>query len=823
MEALRFEHQDGDYQVIVRSEDLSYAWERFKGRIDHDNDPKPDSAMPYEERYSRYASKDTCKLYLYDYQASELKETSEEGQQVWEEQRPVMFETCEYNIAIRFKPGLLDKKSTPKVLHVRKDIETAFFLDKDYNRNVVGLSGNVSFLNEPGVFKLEFEYQHAGKTKRTWVTFEVVSPKLDTKHDYKSLLNDVNEEYNDVIFRYLATTYQQLTRGRVKNDIVWMNIFEDIIDDYLKNIELILRRPHQNVRTYTTYAKVEKVKRWTPALEDEYAESQRAKQLDNHWFELKESDNTVNTRENRFVKHTLAHIGKRLTKILHEVLTNNRNDELSDEHRNRLLNYKERIHKLGHNPFFRTIGRFEGMSQDSIVLQSRAGYQQIYKDWIKLRRGIDLYNGASNIGTLQIWEIYELWCFIKMKRMVKQLLHIEKENPAYEKLVSEPAGSLLNPFSNSRMEHVVTFNYPTPDENDDSDWAEQMRRHAGDVITLHYQHTFNRRNADVFGVHTATTEQRPDIVLNITKEDGSKILLTYLYDAKYRVISDKRLDKDIEKEDIEEMQELHGGDYPPSDSINQMHRYRDAIYYGSELKDQASKEVIGGYILFPGRGDNETIAKRYYSNSIASVNIGAFPLLPKSKSRKDHFGHEDEDSPQLYDHLKDILLEKCLGYEHVENAIPQRGLVYKLPMEDNDSIVLVGYSKPEQWKLVLKNKLYYTRAGFESGSLRLVPGFESCKFLVMHNRQDKAIFKLTGQGARIVSGEDLQKKGFSASKDYYLVFDLESDNPEISFEGKTGEMLQLKKSANPYKKEPYFTTLEQLLEPANNKETTGSF
>jgi len=817
MEALRFEHQDGDYQVIVRSEDLSYAWERFKGRIDHDNDPKPDSTIPYEERYCRYASKDTCKLYLYDYQASELKKTAEEGQQVWEEQRPVMFETCEYNIAIRFKPELLDTKSTPKVLHVRKDIETAFFLDKDYNGKVVGLSGNVSFLNEPGVFKLEFEYQHGGKTKRTWVTFEVVSPKLDTKHDYKSLLNDVNEEYNDVIFRYLATTYQQLTKGRVKNDIVWMNIFEDIIDDYLKNIELILRRPHQNVRTYTAYAKVEKVKKWTPALEDEYAENKQSKRLDNHWFELKESDNTVNTRENRFVKHTLTHIGKRLTKILHEVLTNNRNDELSDEHRNRLLNYKERIHKLEHNPFFRTIGRFEGMSQDSMVLQSRAGYQQVYKDWIKLRRGIDLYNGASNIGTLQIWEIYELWCFIKIKRMVKQLLHIEKENPAYEKLVSEPAGSLLNPFSNSRMEHVVTFNYPTPDENDDSDWAEQMRRHAGDIITLHYQHTFNRRNADVFGVHTATTEQRPDIVLNITKEDGSKILLTYLYDAKYRVISDKRLDKDIEKEDIEEMQELHGGDYPPSDAINQMHRYRDAIYYGSELKDQASKEVIGGYILFPGRGDNETIAKRYYSNSVSSVNIGAFPLLPKSKSRKEHFGHEDEDSPQLYEHLKDILLEKSIGYEHVENAIPQRGLVYKLPMEGENAIILVGYCKPEQWKTVLKNKLYYTRAGFESGSLRLVPGFESCKFLVMHNHQDKAIFKLTGQGARIVSGEDLQKKGFSASKDYYLAFDLESSNPEISFEDKAGEILQLKKSANPYKKEPYFTTLGQLLEPKPNE------
>lgn len=573
------------------------------------------------------------------------------------------------------------------------------------------MSGNVSFLNEPGVFKLEFEYQHHGRQHRAWVTFDVVSPKLDTKNDYKSLLNDVNEEYNDVIFRYLATTYQQLTRGRVHNEIIWMNIFEEIVDDYLRNIELILRRPHQKVRTYTSYARVEKIKRWTPSLEDEYAEQEKANKLDTHWFELKENDNTVNTRENRFVKHTLTHIGTRLSKILSEVLAHDRNEELSDDHRKRLIGYKERIYKLQHNPFFRTIGKFEGMNQDSMVLQSRVGYQQVYKDWIKLRRGIDLYNGASNIGTLQIWEIYELWCFIKMKRMIKQLLHIEKENPQYERLVSEPAGSLLNPFSNSRMEHVVTFKYPTPEEGDVSEWAQQVRAHEDDVVTLHYQHTFNRRNSDEFGVHTATTEQRPDIVLNISRKDGKEILLTYLYDAKYRVISDNRLDKDIEQSDLDEMRELQGGDYPPSDAINQMHRYRDAIYYGSDRKEHSSKEVIGGYILFPGRGDNETIAKRYYSSSVDSVNIGAFPLLPKSKSRKEHCWHEAEDSPQLYEHLEDLLLSRNLTSEYVEKAIPQRGLHYT-KKEMTEKNVYVGYVKSTNPEIELfrenKAKNYYT-------------------------------------------------------------------------------------------------------------------
>ena len=64
------------------------------------------------------------------------------------------------------------------------------------------------------------------------------------------------------------------------------------------------------------------------------------------------------------------------------------------------------------------------------------------------------------------------------------------------------------------------------------------------------------------GINTATTEQRPDIVLNIRKASG-EVVLTYLYDAKYRVVNDKKLDKDFEAEDIAELEQLEGGDYPP--------------------------------------------------------------------------------------------------------------------------------------------------------------------------------------------------------------------------------------------------------------------
>ena len=57
---------------------------------------------------------------------------------------------------------------------------------------------------------------------------------------------------------------------------------------------------------------------------------------------------------------------------------------------------------------------------------------------------------------------------------------------------------------------------------------------------------------------------------------GKNIKLTYLFDAKYRI--DNQL--------------TNGVDTPPDDAINQMHRYRDAIYYKENCTNTLKKEVI---------------------------------------------------------------------------------------------------------------------------------------------------------------------------------------------------------------------------------------
>ena len=252
---------------------------------------------------------------------------------------------------------------------------------------------------------------------------------------------------------------------------------------------------------------------------------------------------------------------------------------------------------------------------------------------------------------------------------------------------------MLNPFEKSSSEHVVEYHYPKAEETDTDERKAELTAHEGDVVTLHYQHTFSRssgKDGYGMGINTATTEQRPDIVLNIRKASG-EVVLTYLYDAKYRVINDKKLDADFEEQDMSENMAMRGGDYPPTDAVNQMHRYRDAIYYSKEHEPYRSKEIIGGYILFPGRGDDEYVKKRYYSVSVESVNIGAFPLLPNSYSL-------------LKKHLEDILMKYASSEMHVAKAKPQRTLAYVteeekagMSSEDLVMIAVAGSEEKRQW------------------------------------------------------------------------------------------------------------------------------
>ena len=230
-----------------------------------------------------------------------------------------------------------------------------------------------------------------------------------------------------------------------------------------------------------------------------------------------------------------------------------------------------------------------------------------------------------------------------MKRLIAKVLELDLQKP--DNHVREDKSKMLNTIVKSEMTHIIEF--------------DNVKN--GDKVCLEYQHTYNRRTKEF---STTTTEQRPDILVTIKKKDG--FVLTYLYDAKYRVQDDAR------DGELDEGVSIDVADYPLPDAINQMHRYRDAIYYSMKTEVRPSaKEIIGGYILFPGRVVGDEIYGRYFYQSIRKVNIGAFPLLPATKENEDDIIQCD----LLERHLREILLEDSV-YEHVKDSIPQKGLVY---------------------------------------------------------------------------------------------------------------------------------------------------
>lgn len=689
----------------------------------------------------------------------------------WKELPPVFYETALYNVSIY----LTDVENEPCVLHKLKEVTELFNVISVGDHKWL-MSAPLSFVNEPGIFNLTFRYKPCGRPERTdTFSFRVVSPKLDTKDDYNHILADINVKYNEIVFQYLTLTLQNLQRGgRSDNDVVWLSIFRNIAKDFEKWVRFIVNKPHLRQSRTVRYDRADRVKRWTPQMAERFAQVEAEGRLEQEHFRHEEIIHTHNTRENRFVKFALDRISKRLSSIVGTIKARNENakkqEKVADTEIAELDGYVSSLRRLGNSPLLRGL-RGEPLRSESMVLQKRNGYAQVYRYWLLLQKGIELFEGANAIGVRPIWELYELWCFLKLRQMTADILGLHFENP--EEIQENPM-PMIQPFEDNKQEHTVEYNCAD-----------------GSKVRLHYQHTYSRKTGDV---HTATTENRPDIVLTVVRPDGFE--LTYLFDAKYRLLDDNNLNK----EDRDELVAANGADSPPPDALNQMHRYRDAIYYGSDQQTHSAKEIIGGYILFPGRGNDESVRNRFFYRSIETVNIGAFPLLPDASDPKN-------EGSLLFEFLEKILTAPS-AIDHIRGSIPQKGLQYNSAEEPAPKdLVLVGYYKKEDRDLIINNRLYPVRAALGKGSINLVSGFEKTKYLFLHHGDDRVFVRLKGEGPRFFPKAALEDLGFSPKDDYYLGFDIKDFTPVPGIDP-SAYKLERKRQ---HSATPYFTTIDKFI------------
>ena len=580
-------------------------------------------------------------------------ETLENGQQA----RAVFFDNAEYPIWVDFGT------------HVN-NAQFGSMLQSDNDRfSFRGhtLAGFINYGNEIGKSELQLVYQVGKEQRRFKLGYEVLSTKLNYHEHWKKIIEDIEEEYRLLTLDYMKRTFHSFspdTKGDAP-DLIWWNIFAREQEKFVKACRSIIERPRRRLRGYEVYLRADKLKRVTTNIENELAEHKREPA---HLYRVEEHIQSNDTQENRFLKYALSQITSKYEALKKRIeAINNTSETLRQE----MDEVERTLNHLKRNPFFRTVGRFKGLTQESLVLQRATGYSQVYGTWQLLRRAYSLHDGLYRLQTKDIATLYEIWCFIEVSHIVREQL-----------------GKDVEVDHRNRMEMNGVFTW----ELGKGEHSRILFSKDGvELAELVYNPKHTERENDSISMEhlvVPTVAQKPDIVLQLTKDDIEKgMKLTYLFDAKYRI--NDRTDA--------------GVDTPPDDAINQMHRYRDAIYYKDNKEGGASlkKEVIGGYILFPGNGEPLEVAKAKFQKSLDEVNIGAFPLRPN-----------DEKNRVLLEHfIKELINAKSATT--ISKVIPQKGAF----MEVGDR-VLIGLVKDSHRKNYLKSveegkaDLYYTGPSF---------------------------------------------------------------------------------------------------------------
>ena len=576
-------------------------------------------------------------------------------------------------------------ENTDYPIHVKANTASIRLLQlvigKEHSQHVTAedtiIFGSVNFRNQVGRTDIKVIYEKDGQEESLYFTTEVLSYKMDYRTDMRNVIRDIEEEFAMLSYSFLKETYLTLHNNPEKEstDLIWWQIFRDCFNSISEAARLIISNPKRRLQTAVRYERAERMPYMPAELENEYEEFRNEPA---HLYRMEEMYLSKDTVENRFLKYALQNIADRFKKVKKNVLSVLKADNLSMK---KIIDeMDEELISLNNDPFFRGIGTFRGFTQDSLVMKQAAGYRDVYENWIVLQCGYDLQEGVMQLEVKDISELYEIWCFIKVKNMVQHILrNTATLAPIGEKVGGEFIKSLIK-GSKSEMvflenEHPniqlasVMYNPTTDDEEQLSDESETSDK------------------TDIADTTSKTTEQRPDIVLRLSKKDNV-VQYTYLFDAKYR-IRDTTIPKN------------NGVEVPPVGAIDQMHRYRDAIYYTHSHDEKLKREVIGGYVLYPGNLNKEQFVGSYYYRSIDEVNIGAYPLKPGGhwKSMYDKEGRINDDfldstssEDVLYRQIESWINDSNAQQTLLDIAIPQRGLCYN---EGNPMCIMISAATEE--------------------------------------------------------------------------------------------------------------------------------
>ncbi|MDC5400405.1 restriction endonuclease-like protein [Acinetobacter baumannii] len=525
------------------------------------------------------------------------------------------------NVQYHFEWIFYQEVPLAEIVHKNESLNQCFRFIKADGVSPARITGTINTGNNIGWMRLPFKYEIGGQIFMNEFSFEVLPTKMDLHADLPVMYQDIDQAFPLWRFSLVEKTDQNASKSQNKGEfpLMWLANFAQLRERFEQGLKIIAQAPHNRLQTQDVFLKADRIKGRINHRTNEKIKEDRVNKNYNKYYKIETKKISVDTPENRFIKFVIITAKKKLT--LFEKTLRKNNDALIEDDKSgkqRLSNYflneinewQRSLHKIASQSFFNSVGEYKGLSKDSLVLQQKTGYSVVYRIWQDLKFYLDKFGRISNVSMKSVAEIYEIWCFLTIKNILKDDLGFEEIPSIKTKLV-------LNGF----------FEYQL---KDGFYGAFKFRREDGIQARLVHEPIFTKQSKKI---RSYLVTQEPDIVLEVKIPTGKTFI--WIFDAKYRIKNKlSRFDND----------DVNTFDYVPDDAINQMHRYRDAlIKITSEMSVESdwsskSRPIFGAFALYPGFFNQDEIMNPY-DESIRETGIGAFALLPSVRS-DERYGHK---------------------------------------------------------------------------------------------------------------------------------------------------------------------------------------
>ncbi|MTB66392.1 DUF2357 domain-containing protein [Providencia sp. wls1943] len=538
---------------------------------------------------------------------------------------PLFFENTQY----QFEWVFFSEVSNARLTHTNQSINEVFRFvpEAKTSKGVIParLTGIINTGNDVGWLRLPLTFEREGKIHTQNLSFEILPIKMVLYQDLHAMNHEIDKTYPLWRFSLAEKTKQDVATGQHRGHfpIMWLAGFAELRAHFEQSLKVICAAPHSRLQPTAANIKAAKLKGNLTHKLAEQVKQDIANGLYDKRYRIEKKKLKVDTAENRFIKMVVEQSKLQLAKFETKLRQSNQAPErqrLSDSFLDELHSWQQPLQKVLTQSFLKDVGTYTDLNKESLVLHQKTGYSRVYRIWQELKFYLDVLGKQSSISMKSVAEIYEVWCFLCLKRMLEQDLGF--------KLVENSATKLVQ---NDFFEYKLKDGFAG---------AFRFKRSDGVMVRLAHEPKFTKIGKSI---RSYLVNQEPDIVLEVTipKNEGpeKEKQFIWLFDAKYRIKTNKN-SFDNSADDIAIT------DYVPDDAINQLHRYRDALirlseYSSSSKANQPAKKsrpVFGAFALYPGFFE-QSIEQNPYATAINEVGIGAFALLP-SQTEQDYSGRQ---------------------------------------------------------------------------------------------------------------------------------------------------------------------------------------